>query len=219
MNGIAEKTVKRDKEGTWTILLQSRFDEQWWSSSMECYCYLRCVQGLSADGKDLARLHQFGKKVLSSICLAKLFMCGEAGKETYALQTLRNCTRMPLLKFMSKESTQKMFSCRKGGGTFISPCVICSVKSAGNGSGVRPSDRIRQETDEPDSAEPRQEQHDLEAKREFWSISGSFTYRHHGQERQKQYVSRVSSFPIPLKFIDAVRRPNPTLDVLQEGQI
>ena len=167
---------------------------------MECHCYLRCVQGLSADGKDLTRLHQFGKKVLSSIFLSKLFMCGEAGKETYALQTLRNCTRMPLPKFMSKESTQKMFSRRKGGRTFISPCVICSVKSAGKGSRVRPSDRIRQdieegeehrsgvhgETDEPDSAEPRQEQHDFEAKREFWSISGSFTYRHHGQERQKQ---------------------------------
>ena len=40
------------------------------------------------------------------------------------------------------------------------------------------------ETDEPDSAEPQQEQDDLEAKHDFWSISGSLIYRHHDQKRK-----------------------------------
>ena len=33
------------------VLLQSGLDERWWSDSMECYCYLRNVQDLLADGK------------------------------------------------------------------------------------------------------------------------------------------------------------------------
>ena len=32
-------------------------------------------------------------------------------------------------------------------------------------------------------------------------------------------VPQESSFPIPLKYIDVVRRTNTTLDVLQEGQM
>ena len=74
-------------------------DEKWWADSVECYCYLRNVQDLLADGKtlyerrfgksfngavipfgamvqyhaistrDQSRLHQFGKKVLPGIFL------------------------------------------------------------------------------------------------------------------------------------------------------
>ena len=52
-NGIAERAVRRVKEGTSAALLQSGLDERWWSDFMECYCYLRNVQGLLADGKTL----------------------------------------------------------------------------------------------------------------------------------------------------------------------
>ena len=96
------------------------------------------------------------------------------------------------------------------------------VKMAGEGSGVRPSDRIRQdtedgdehrsdlqgETDEPDSAEPQQEQDDLEAKHDVWSISGSFIYRHHVPERQFCTCHSKAHFPFHTK-----------LDVLQDCQI
>ena len=87
------------KEGTSAVLLQSGLDENWWANSMECYTFLRSVQDLLAVGKtpnerrfgepfkgpiipfgamvvyhpismrDLARLHQFGKKVLPGIFL------------------------------------------------------------------------------------------------------------------------------------------------------
>ena len=50
-NGIAERAVRRVKEGTSPVLLQSGLDEKWWSGSRECYCYLRNVQDLLADGK------------------------------------------------------------------------------------------------------------------------------------------------------------------------
>ena len=92
-NGIDERAVRRGKERTCAVLLQSRLDEKWWAHSTECYCYQRNVQDLLADGKtpyerrfrepfkgpiipfwpvveyhpislrDESRLHQIGKKV------------------------------------------------------------------------------------------------------------------------------------------------------------
>ena len=35
-NGIAERAVRRIKEGTSAVLLQSGLDEIWWADSMEC---------------------------------------------------------------------------------------------------------------------------------------------------------------------------------------
>ena len=35
-NGIAERAVRRVKEGTSAVLLQSGLDEKWWADSIEC---------------------------------------------------------------------------------------------------------------------------------------------------------------------------------------
>ena len=50
-NGIAERAVRRVKEGTSAVLLQSGLDENWWADSMECYTYLRNVQDLFLMGR------------------------------------------------------------------------------------------------------------------------------------------------------------------------
>ena len=50
-NGIAERAVRRVKEGTSAVLLQSGLNESWWADSMECYTYLRNMQDLLSDGK------------------------------------------------------------------------------------------------------------------------------------------------------------------------
>ena len=50
-NGIAERAVRRIKEGTSAVLLQSGLYEKWWAISIDCCCYLRNVQDLLADGK------------------------------------------------------------------------------------------------------------------------------------------------------------------------
>ena len=50
-NGVAERAVRRVREGTSAVLLQSGLDEKWWADSMECCCYLRNVQDLLADRK------------------------------------------------------------------------------------------------------------------------------------------------------------------------
>ena len=48
---IAERAVRRVKEGTSAVLLQSGLNESWWADSMECYTYLRNVTDLLSDGK------------------------------------------------------------------------------------------------------------------------------------------------------------------------
>ena len=98
-NGIAERAVRRVKEGTSAVLLQSGLNESWWADFMECYTYLRNVTDLLSDGKtpyerrfgqpvkgpiipfgslveyhpitakDQSRIHQFGKKVLPGLFL------------------------------------------------------------------------------------------------------------------------------------------------------
>ena len=50
-NGIAERAVRRVKEGTSAVLLQTGLNESWWENSMECYTYLRNVTDLIFDGK------------------------------------------------------------------------------------------------------------------------------------------------------------------------
>ena len=45
-NGIAERAVRRVKEGTSAVCC-----ENWWADSLECYTYLRNIQDLLSDGK------------------------------------------------------------------------------------------------------------------------------------------------------------------------
>ena len=58
-----------------------------------------------------------------------------------------------------------------------------------------------------------------EAMNDFWSMSGSFIYRHYVEPRVKLYSPREESFPIPLKYIDVTRTTHTNLDVKQEKRI
>ena len=58
-----------------------------------------------------------------------------------------------------------------------------------------------------------------EAIHDFWSMSGSFIFRHHVEPRVKLYSPREESFPIPLKYIDVARTTHTNLDVKQEKRI
>ena len=105
-NGIAERAVRRVKEGTSAVLLQSGLNESWWADSMECYTYVRNVTDLLSDGKtpyerrfgkpfegpiipfgslveyhpitakDQSRIHQFGKIVLPGLFLGCALYAG-----------------------------------------------------------------------------------------------------------------------------------------------
>ena len=57
-NGIAERAVRRVKEGTSAVLLQSGLNENWWADSMEC-CTPICetLTDLLSDGKTTYERH------------------------------------------------------------------------------------------------------------------------------------------------------------------
>ena len=57
--GIAERPVRRVKEGTSAVLLQSGLNENRWADSTECQCCQRNIQDLLSDGKTLCE-RRFG---------------------------------------------------------------------------------------------------------------------------------------------------------------
>ena len=98
--------MRRVKEGTSAVLLQSGLDEKWWADSTKCCTYLRNIQDLLSDGKapyerrfgepfkgpiipfgslveyypttakNQSRIHQFGKKVLPGLFLRYALYAG-----------------------------------------------------------------------------------------------------------------------------------------------
>ena len=55
------------------------------------------------------------------------------------------------------------------------------------------------------------------ARNDLWSIEGNFICRDHAEPRIKLYVPEEESLPIPVLYIDVVRRTHTTLDVLPES--
>ena len=140
-NGIAERAVRRVKEGTSAVLLQSGLNENWWADSMECYTYLRNVQDLLSDGK-LHTRDVFGnhlkdqsfrlvqwlsitlflrktsqesinleRKSHLDCCFDTLCTRGEFGRVTYWLQTSRSWRRWTHQKIYSKRLNRDTQSC------------------------------------------------------------------------------------------------------------
>ena len=128
---------------------------------------------------------------------------------TYWLQTLR---------------FWKQWTHRKG--DFIFPIADGRIKTPGGDQDLRTSTLIRQRPirgeghvdflGESERSLP--PLHDSfpdagEAINDFWSMSGSFIYRHHVEPRVKLYSPREESFLIPLKYIDVTRTTHTNLDV------
>ena len=136
-NGIAERAVRRVKEGTSAVLLQSGLNESWWADSMECYTYLRNVTDLLSDGKtpyerrfgqpfkgpiipfgslveyhpitakDQSRIHQFGKKVLPGLFLGYALYAGGIWKGDVLIADLEELETMDALEIYSKRLDAK----------------------------------------------------------------------------------------------------------------
>ena len=49
-NRVAERAVRRVKEGTSCALNQSGWAVQWWPEAMTCYCFLRNIADVQKDG-------------------------------------------------------------------------------------------------------------------------------------------------------------------------
>ena len=123
-NGVVERAVRRVKEGTSVVLLQSGLHESCWADSMECYTYQRNVTDLLSDGrlpyerrfgqpfkepiipfgslvechlitaKDQSRIHQFGKKVLPGLFLGDALYAGGIWKDDVLIADLEELETM-----------------------------------------------------------------------------------------------------------------------------
>ena len=136
-NGIAERAVRRVKEGTSAVLLQSGLNESWWADSMECYTHLRNVTDLLPDGKtpyarrfgkpfggpiipfgslveyhpitakDQSRIHQFGKKVLLGLFLGYALYAEGIWKDDVLVEDLEELETMDASEIYSKRLNAK----------------------------------------------------------------------------------------------------------------
>ena len=139
-NGIAERAVRRVKEGTSAVLLQSGLKESWWADSMECYTYLRNVTDLLSDGKtpyerrfgqpfqgpiipfgslveyhpftakDQSRIHQFGKKVLPGLFLGYALYAGGIWKGDVLVADLEELETMDASEIYSKRLNNRRWT-------------------------------------------------------------------------------------------------------------
>ena len=143
--------MRRIKEGTSAVLLQSGLDNQWWADSMECFCYLRKIQDLLSDGKtpyerrfgvpfngpvipfgamveyhpisakDLLRLHQFGPKVLPGIFLAHALHAGGIWKGEILVGDIEELEQMDASEIHGKRLNAKGVLTPMSGEKFIFP--------------------------------------------------------------------------------------------------
>ena len=157
-NGIAERAVRRVKEGTSAVLLQSGLNESWWADSMECYTYLRNVTDLLSDGKtpyerrfgqpfkgpiipfgslveyhpitakDQSRIHQFGKKVLPGLFLGYALYAGGIWKGDVLVADLEELETMDASEIYSKRLNAKEVIFPKEKGEFIFPIADGRIK-------------------------------------------------------------------------------------------
>ena len=167
---------------------------------------------ISAKDKGEAPVNS-GKKVLPSIFLRDMrCMREEAGRETYSLPTQSNHKKISPQKSLC-DTNQISRSSRRDRRKIQKFAHLIKFRQGpekveGNG-GVHPGE----EKDKSDVAE--QQQDAMEAKNDIWSISCIDIM----SKSENLCVPQESSFPVPLKYFDAVRRTSPTLDVWQERQV
>ena len=129
--------MRRVKEGTSAVLLQSGLNESWWADSMECYTSLRNVTDLLPDGKtpfqrrfgqpfkgpiirfgslieyypisakDQSRVHQFGKKVLPGLFLRYALYAGGIWKGDILVADIEELETMDASEIYSKRLNAK----------------------------------------------------------------------------------------------------------------
>ena len=177
-NEIAERAVRRVKEGTSTVLLQSGLNESWWADSMECYTYLRNVTDLLSDGKtpyerrfgqpfkgpiipfgslveyhpitakDQSRIHQIGKKVLPGLFLGYALYAGRIWKGDVLIADLEELETMDASEIYSKRLNAKEVIFPEQNGKFIFPVADGRMKICWRRSGT---ENIHLDTGPPNS--------------------------------------------------------------------
>ena len=174
-NGIAERAVRRVKEGTSPVLLQSGLDERWWSDPVECFCYLRNVQDLLPEMKtpyekrfgvpfkgpiipfgaladhhpnstrDQMRIRQFGKKVLPGIFLGYALIAEGLWKGDFLRADMEELENMDASEIYPRRMNAKEVLIRQKEDEFIFPFADGTAKLSGRDYEFRELTRRREQ--------------------------------------------------------------------------
>ena len=174
--------------------------------------------------KDQSRTQQIGKKVLLGWFLGYALYAGGIWKGDVLVADLEELETMDASEIYSKRLNAKEVIFPKQG-EIIFPIADGRIKTLGGDQELRTSTLIRHRPIQGEShinflgesegslPQPQDSFPDAgEAINDFWSMSGSFIYRHHVEPRVKLYSPREESFPIPLKYIDVTRTTHTNLD-------
>ena len=161
--------MRRVKEGTSAVLLQSGLNEEWWADSMECYTNLRNVTDLLSDGKtpyerrfgqplkgpiipcgslveyhpatakDRSRIHQVGEKVLLGLFLGYALFAGGIWKGDVLIADLEELEMMDASEIYSKRLNAKEVIFPKEEGEFIFPAADGRINPLGGDQDLRTS--------------------------------------------------------------------------------
>ena len=175
-NGIAERAVRRVKEGTSAVLLQSGLDEKWWSDSKECYCYLRNDEDFLADGKTqyerrfgepfkgpiipfgamveyhpsspkyMSRIHQFGKNVLPGIFLGSELIAEGIWKGDILTADLEDLEMLEASDIYHRRIKAKEVLISQKDDDFVFPVADGTAKLSGRGCEFRAPTLKRKQT-------------------------------------------------------------------------
>ena len=162
--------------------------------------------------KDQSRIHQFGKKVLPGLFLGYALYAGGIWKGDVLTADFEELETMDASEIYSNRLNAKEVILPKQG-EFIFPIADGRIKTPGGDQELRTSTLVRHRPIQGESnidflgesegslPQPHDSFPDaVEAINDFWSMSGSFRYRHHVEPRVKLYSPREESFPIPLKI-------------------
>ena len=181
--------------------------------------------------KDQSRIHQFGKKVLPGLFLGYALYAGGIWKGDVLIADHEELETMDASEIYSKRlNAQEVFFPKQG--EIIFPIADGRIKTPGGDQELRTSTLVRPRPIQGEShidflgesegslPQPHDSLPDAgEAIHDFWSMSGSFRYRHHVEPRVKLYSPKEESFPVQLKYIDVTRTTHTNLDVKQEKRI
>ena len=99
---IAERAVRRIKEGTATVMVQRGLPDQWWDYPVECCCCLHNVHDQMGDGKEhnekklrceirwAATSPYLPKRTLPGIFIGYISSAGRDGKATCSSKIAEN---------------------------------------------------------------------------------------------------------------------------------
>ena len=192
---------------------------------------MKDVLGNHLTAKDQSRIHQFGKKVLPGLFLGYALYAEGIWKGDVLIADLEELETMDASEMYSRRLNAKEVIFPKQG-EFIFPIANGRIKTLGGDQDLRTYTLVRHRPIQGESIidilgetegslpQPQDSLPDAgEAINDFWSMSGSFIYRHHVEPRVKLYSPREESFPIPLEYIDVSRTTHTSLDVKQEKRI